>query len=255
MAFQWNACDNETKCEQFSDANYGGGGGSSSSESNSAFSSLYHFPFNPMIHPACRRREKCSLLAFSLGLRTFSTSLVPQGSLPADLLELGVFEWELLPVSDESFEVDFPTDAVVLVTGGLKVCLHWKKDWFAFPRPGFVKVLLDSVLFISFVLISPRLSVINFRDWKKGIFGFVSFFVHPISCFEPCKASSVFSCVIFSNGVCSPLKSVPNVSRYFKCSLFCRISASSFSFSSLTLASDNKNKENSTLIVWTFSTG
>ena len=92
MAFQWNAWDNEAKCEQFSDANYGGsGGGSSSSESNSAFSSLYHFPSKPMIHPACRRREKCSLLAFSLGLRTFLTTPVPLGSLP-DSLELGVFE-------------------------------------------------------------------------------------------------------------------------------------------------------------------
>ena len=243
MAFQWNAWDNEAKCEQFSDANYGGsGGGSSSSESNSAFSSLYHFPSKPMIHPACRRREKCSLLAFSLGLRTFLTSLVPLGSLP-DSLELGVFEWELLPVSDESFEVDFATDAVVLVTGGLKVCLHWKKDCFGFPRPGFVK-MLDSDLFISPALTSLRLSVIYFRDWKKGtLFGFVSFFVHPISCFDPCKARSVFSRVIFSNGACSSLKSVPSVSRYFKCSLFCRNSASSFSFSSLTLASDKKKKK------------
>ena len=185
---------------------YGGGGGSSSSESNSALSSLYHFPSKPMIHPACRRREKCSLLACSLGLNS-------------------AFFWQL--------ELDFLHEDFA----GWSFFRGFVRSWVSFAGVPFSecnKVFFDSVPFKLVVLVSFILSSTGFLDWKKGMFGLLS---SSGSCLKPRRASSFFCWVIFSNGAASSLGSAVMVSMYFMCSLFCRNSASSLSFSSLTLAS------------------
>ena len=220
-----------------------------------------------MIQPACLKREKCSLRAFSVGLSSFFWLSEPLESLTeacTNWLGLGAIEFDLLAACVEFAKSDEdPCDSFLLTTAvSVPFACEFKgpltrEKGFDFLSSWFNKDALDPTFLRPPVVVSFRSKWSGFRDWKKGkLFGFLSISKHClITSLDPCRARSVCCCVIFSKGASSLFESSSSVSMYFMCSLFCRNSASSRNFSSLILASEYWKEENKLILSVTMRPG